>query len=146
MEQEIEIDPTNAGGRICAGRTGSAGWFNGPRPPRHFSRATKLDAGFGDAYLGLGSSLIAEKKFPEAIPPLETAVKLEPANPATQHEQSGGRLHPLGAQAGGRKGSSPSIARWCRTAQPAGAADRYREPQRKGLRSSLERRRATVDL
>jgi Flp pilus assembly protein TadD len=44
-----------------------------------------LDAGFGDAFLGLGQSLIATKRFADAIPPLEAAVKLEPANPATHY-------------------------------------------------------------
>jgi Flp pilus assembly protein TadD len=52
----------------------------------HFSRAAKLDPQFGDAFLGLGESLIATKKFAEAVPPLETAAKLEPANP-TAHFQ-----------------------------------------------------------
>ncbi len=84
MEQEIEIDPSNAGAEYVLGELArQAGQW--PEATGHFSRATKLDAGFGDAYLGLGSSLIAEKKFPEAIAPLETAVKLEPANPATHY-------------------------------------------------------------
>lgn len=84
MEQEIEIDPTNAGAEYVLGELArQAGQW--PEAAGHFSRATKLDAGFGDAFLGLGSSLIAEKKFPEAIAPLETAVKLEPANPATHY-------------------------------------------------------------
>ncbi|HET7442814.1 MAG TPA: tetratricopeptide repeat protein, partial [Terriglobales bacterium] len=51
----------------------------------HFSRAAKLDAGFGDAFLGLGASLVAAKKYSEAIPPLERAVKLQPQNPATHY-------------------------------------------------------------
>ena len=36
-------------------------------------------------FWGSGSSLLSEKKFPEAITPLETAVKLEPANPAAHY-------------------------------------------------------------
>jgi len=52
---------------------------------QHFSRAAKLDAGFGDAFLGLGSSLMSQKKFSEAVPPLETAVKLEPMNPGAHY-------------------------------------------------------------
>jgi len=56
-----------------------------PEAVVHFSRASKLDAGFGDAFLGLGSSLMSQKKFPEAIAPLETAVKLEPANPTAHY-------------------------------------------------------------
>jgi Flp pilus assembly protein TadD len=49
------------------------------------SRATKLDAGFGDAYLGLGASLLSAKRFSEAIAPLQTAVKLEPQNPGAHY-------------------------------------------------------------
>src|SRR5438445_51347 len=52
---------------------------------QHFSRAAKLDAGFGDAFLGLGSSLMSQRKFSEAVPPLETAVKLEPQNPVAHY-------------------------------------------------------------
>jgi tetratricopeptide (TPR) repeat protein len=84
MEQEIEIDPTNAGAEYVLGELArQAGQWS--QAVDHFSRASKLDAGFGDAFLGLGSSLISLKKFPEAIAPLETAVKLEPANPAAHY-------------------------------------------------------------
>jgi len=84
MEQEIEIDPSNAGAEyVLAELARQAGQW--PDAVEHFSRASKLDAGFGDAFLGLGSSLLSEKKFPEAITPLETAVKLEPANPAAHY-------------------------------------------------------------
>ncbi|MGC2398243.1 MAG: tetratricopeptide repeat protein, partial [Acidobacteriaceae bacterium] len=34
------------------------------------------------AYLGLGMSLLAQKNYADAVPPLEKAVKLQPANPA----------------------------------------------------------------
>jgi tetratricopeptide (TPR) repeat protein len=80
FEQELEIDPSNAGAEFVLGvlarRDQQLGEAIG-----HFSRATKLDAGFGDAFLELGSALLALKQFAEAIPPLETAVKLEPGNP-----------------------------------------------------------------
>ncbi|HEX3438487.1 MAG TPA: tetratricopeptide repeat protein, partial [Pseudacidobacterium sp.] len=45
-------------------------------------KATQLNPTFADAYLGLGVSLLTEKKFTEAIAPLETMVKLQPDNPA----------------------------------------------------------------
>jgi len=84
MQQEIEIDPSNAGAEyVLAELARQAGQW--PDAVEHFSRASKLDAGFGDAFLGLGSSLLSEKKFPQAITPLETAVKLEPANPAAHY-------------------------------------------------------------
>ena len=52
---------------------------------QHFTRAAKLDSSFGDAYLGWGVSLVSTKKFSEAVPPLEVAVKLEPQNPAAHY-------------------------------------------------------------
>jgi tetratricopeptide (TPR) repeat protein len=84
MEAELKIDPNNAGAEYVLGELArqSQQW---DEAIQHFSRAAKLDAGFGDAFLGLGASLIASKKFAEAIPPLETAVKLETGNPATHY-------------------------------------------------------------
>jgi Flp pilus assembly protein TadD len=52
---------------------------------KHFTRAAKLDSSFGDAYLGWGVALISTKKFSDAVPPLEIAVKLEPQNPAAHY-------------------------------------------------------------
>ena len=52
---------------------------------QHFSKAIKLDPNFGEAYLGLGMTLVAEKKFSEAVSPLETAVKAQPGNPAAHY-------------------------------------------------------------
>ncbi len=84
FQLELEIDPNNAGAEYVLGEMAR---HDGSLDDAvtHFSRATKLDAGFGDAFLGLGESLIATKKFEDAVPPLETAVKLEPANPATHY-------------------------------------------------------------
>jgi Flp pilus assembly protein TadD len=48
---------------------------------KHFSHAAKFDPQFGEAFLGLGASLLSEKQYADAIAPLETAVKLEPRNP-----------------------------------------------------------------
>ena len=85
FEQELEIDPSNAGAEYVLGELARQAeqWDDAIT---HFSRAVKLDPGFADALLGLGSSLISVKKFSEAIPPLEGAVKLEPGNP-TGHYQ-----------------------------------------------------------
>ena len=84
MNAELKIDPSNAGAEYVLGELArqSQQW---DEAIRHFSRAAKLDASFGDAFLGWGASLIASKKFADAIPPLETAVKLEPENPATHY-------------------------------------------------------------
>ena len=43
-----------------------------------FGNATRYDAGFGHAWLGLGRSLLAQDKSAEAIPALERAVRLLP--------------------------------------------------------------------
>ena len=82
--QEIEIDPANAGAEYVLGELArqESQW---PDAIAHFTRATKLDAAFGDAFLGLGVSLISTKRFSEAVSPLETAVKLEPRNPAAHY-------------------------------------------------------------
>ena len=84
LQQEIEIDPTNAGAEYVLGELArqDSQW---PEAIAHFTRATKLDATFGDAYLGLGVSLISSKQFSEAVAPLETAVRLQPRNPAAHY-------------------------------------------------------------
>jgi tetratricopeptide (TPR) repeat protein len=84
MQQELEIDPSNAGAEYVLGSLTQQNqqW---DEAIQHFSRATKLDASFGDAFVGLGACLGSAKRFSEAIPPLETAVKLEPENPAPHY-------------------------------------------------------------
>src|SRR6266702_439718 len=84
FQQELEIDPHNAGAEYVLGELArqESQW---PDAIKHFSRAAELDAGFGDAFLGLGTTLLSAKRFAEAIPPLETAVKLEPRNPAAHY-------------------------------------------------------------
>lgn len=85
FEEEIEIDPRNAGaeyvlGQLAADSGDSAGAI------QHFTKATKLDSNFSEAFLGLGTSLNAAKRFPDAIPPLETYEKMAPDSP-TGHYQ-----------------------------------------------------------
>jgi tetratricopeptide (TPR) repeat protein len=84
MQQEIEIDPSNVGALYVLGEVARQNqqW---DEAVDHFSRAAKLDAGFGDAFVGWGGSLVSLKKFSEAIPPLETAVKLQSGNPAAHY-------------------------------------------------------------
>ena len=80
FQQELQIDPTNAGADYVLGELARQAqqW---DEAVNRFSRAAKLDASFAEAFLGLGMSLLAEKKYAEALPPLETAVRLEPRNP-----------------------------------------------------------------
>jgi Flp pilus assembly protein TadD len=82
--QELEIDPANAGAEYVLGELArQAG--NLDEAIKHFTKATQFDPNFGDAYLGLGVSLSAERKFAEAVAPLEMAVKLQPSNPAAHY-------------------------------------------------------------
>jgi tetratricopeptide (TPR) repeat protein len=80
MQRELAVDPGNAGSEYVLGELARQGqrWDDAIG---HFARAAKLDVSFSDAYLGLGASLLQLKRFPEAVSPLETAVKLEPRNP-----------------------------------------------------------------
>jgi tetratricopeptide (TPR) repeat protein len=84
FQQELAIDPSNAGAEYVLGALARQNqqW---DEAILHFSNAAKLDAGFGDAFLDLGMSLVTVKKYSEAIPPLETAVKLEPQNPTAHY-------------------------------------------------------------
>ncbi|MGA2133685.1 MAG: tetratricopeptide repeat protein [Bryobacteraceae bacterium] len=85
FEEELKIDPRNAGAEYVLGELARR---DGQEDAAidHFSRASKLDAGFADAFLGLGRTLLAGGRVAEAIPPLETAVKLEPASPMAHYE------------------------------------------------------------
>jgi len=84
FEKELQIDPGNAGAEYVLGEIAKQNhdWDDAIQ---HFSRAARLDAGFGDAFVGWGGSLVEAKKFGDAIPPLERAVKLESGNPAAHY-------------------------------------------------------------
>jgi tetratricopeptide (TPR) repeat protein len=84
FELELKSDPQNAGaegvlGEIAAKDGDQAEAIN------HYKRATVLDSGFAEAFMGLGASLVAEKRFEEAVPALETAVKLAPDDPMSHY-------------------------------------------------------------
>ncbi len=85
FQAELKIDPTNAGAEYVLGELSRQAqqWEDAIE---HFSRASKLDANFADAFLGLGFSLNSAGRYAEAIPPLETGVKLQPANPTGHYE------------------------------------------------------------
>src|SRR5579872_1337229 len=84
MQQELEIDPSNAGAEYVRGALAQQNQQWDEAIP-HFSRAAKLDPSFGDAFLGLGACLGSTKRYAEAIAPLEAAVKLQPENPAAHY-------------------------------------------------------------
>jgi tetratricopeptide (TPR) repeat protein len=85
FEEELEIDPNNASAEYVLGDL-AKNEGDASSAIRHFSRATKLDTSFSDAYLALGMALVAAKRFNEAIPPLETYETLAPDSP-TGHFQ-----------------------------------------------------------
>ena len=85
FQQELEIDPTYAGAEYVLCELARQAQHI-PEAIEHFTRATKLDASFGDAFLGLGMALVFNKQYSDAILPLETAVKLQPANPAGHYQ------------------------------------------------------------
>ncbi len=81
LQAELAIDPANAGAEYVLGELARQAQ-DLAAAEQHFAKATELDPNFADAYLGLGMSLLAEKKYPQAVAPLEKAVKMQPANPA----------------------------------------------------------------
>ena len=85
FQDELEIDPSNATAEYVLGdlanRDGDLS-----SAIAHFTRATKIDSGFSEAYLGLGTALVNRKQYADAIPPLEAYEKLAPDSP-TGHYQ-----------------------------------------------------------
>lgn len=81
FEEELEIDPRNASAEYVLGEL-AKGANDLSAAIHHYSRATKLDITFAEAYLGLGTVLVTTKRFAEAIPPLETYEKLAPDSPS----------------------------------------------------------------
>jgi tetratricopeptide (TPR) repeat protein len=80
FEEELKVDPSNAGANFVLGELARQA-ENWQQAVEYFSKATKLDASFTDAYLGLGRSLMGANRAAEAVAPLETAAKLRPDNP-----------------------------------------------------------------
>lgn len=85
FEQELEINPRDANSEYVLGELARTD-NDFSTAIRHYTRATTLDSGFAEAYLGLGMALNSAKRFGEAIPPLEQYEKLAPESP-TGHYQ-----------------------------------------------------------
>lgn len=77
FEQELAIDPVNAGAEFWLGEIArrQGRW---DAAILHFTSAAKLDTNFADALLSLGTSLNSAGRFSEAIPVLEQYVKISP--------------------------------------------------------------------
>src|SRR5215475_620176 len=84
FEEELKINPRNAGAEYVLGEMArqASDWA---QAADHFASASRLNPAFADAHIGLGRSLISDRKFEEAIKPLEQAVKLQPGNPAAHY-------------------------------------------------------------
>lgn len=81
FEDELEIDPNNATAEYVLGELAKTdGDFS--TAARHYARASKIEPGFSQAYLGLGEALVAQQQFADAIPPLEQYEKLAPDSPS----------------------------------------------------------------
>jgi tetratricopeptide (TPR) repeat protein len=85
FEEELEIDPRNAAAEYVLGQLAADG-KDSATAIQHFTRATKLDASFSEAYLGLGTALNSAKRFAEAIPALEAYEKLAPDSPSGHYQ------------------------------------------------------------
>jgi tetratricopeptide (TPR) repeat protein len=85
FEEELKIDPDSASAEFLLGEIArqSGQW---DEAIGHFSRASKLDEGFQEAYLALGMSFNSAGKFSDAIAPLQTYVKMQPEDPAGHYQ------------------------------------------------------------
>ena len=83
--KKLKIDPDNASAEFMLGEIArqSGQW---EEAVGHFSRASKLDEGFQEAYLALGMSLNSAGKFSDAIAPLQSYVKMQPGDPAGHYQ------------------------------------------------------------
>ena len=85
LAEELKINPRNAAAEFILGEISRrAGEWE--TAVQHFTRAAELDAGFAEAYLARGMSLAAAGKYAEAIPSLQTYVKMLPEDPAGHYQ------------------------------------------------------------
>lgn len=85
FQEELKGNPNNASAEFMLGETArQTGQWD--EAVKHFSRASKLDEGFVEAYLALGMSLNAAGKFSDAVPPLQIYVKMQPGDPAGHYQ------------------------------------------------------------
>jgi tetratricopeptide (TPR) repeat protein len=85
FNEELKLDPENASAEFMLGEIArqSGQW---DEAIGHFSRASKFDEGFQEAYLAMGMSLNSAGKFSDAITPLRSYVKMQPGDPAGHYQ------------------------------------------------------------
>lgn len=81
FEEELRVNPGSAPSEYVLGELARQDQQT-TVAVQHLERAAKLDREFTDAFIGLGRTLIEGGRAGEAISPLQTAVKLQPDNPA----------------------------------------------------------------
>ena len=81
FEAELKSDPASAASEYVLGEMARQDQQS-DAAIGHFERASKLDSGFTDAFIGLGRALIEGGRVANALAPLQTAARLEPNNPA----------------------------------------------------------------
>lgn len=85
FNEEVKINPDNAAAEFMLGEIArQAGQWD--EAIAHFSRASKLDEGFQEAFLALGMSLNSAGKFSDAITPLRSYVRMQPGDPAGHYQ------------------------------------------------------------
>ncbi len=129
FEEELEVDPNNALAEYVLGELAKDDDL--AAAIRHYSRATKIDSGFAEAYLGLGAAQVALKNFSDAIPPLETYEKLAPDSPTGHYQLA------LAYAGAGRKDDANRAA-----ARPRDAAKSL-EQMKRNVVEGLERQKAS---
>jgi tetratricopeptide (TPR) repeat protein len=84
FRKELQIDPQNAGAEYILGEMARQE-SNWEEAIPHFAQAAKLDPNFGDAFMGWGFCLVTLRRYDEAIPPLQSAVRLQQGNPSAHY-------------------------------------------------------------
>jgi len=80
FQAELKVFPQNAMAEYSLGELDRQA-NRLPQAIDHFARAINLNASLGDAFYGLGRSLLDSDRAADAVAPLERAVKLEADNP-----------------------------------------------------------------
>ncbi len=85
FEAELKVDPSSASAEFMLGDLArqQQQW---DEAVTHYSRAAERDAGFLEAYLGLGMSLNAAARYTDAVSPLEKYTKAQPDDPAGHYQ------------------------------------------------------------
>ncbi len=85
FEAELKVNPSSPAAEFMLGDLALRAQKS-QEAIEHFSRATQIDAGLPQPYLGLGIAYNAEGKFADAIDSLKKFVALQPGDPAGYYQ------------------------------------------------------------